>query len=148
MRMLIRNLLFPALALVLTGEAVAQSAEDYRRRQADLASISQIFGELHHIRRHCDPRREADLWRERMKRMIELEEPTESQQQELVRAFNRGFQGAQARYPSCDRRARDYAAARAMEGDGVLRRLAEPLYEQEQRGGPLIVTIPQDSDTE
>ena len=53
-----------------------------------------------------------------------------------------------ARYPSCDRRARDYAAARAAQGDAIVRRLAQPLIEAERNAGPLIVTIPQDNPTD
>ena len=67
-----KRLLIFLFAIVFAGPAIAQTAEDYRRRQADLNALSVVFGELHHIRRHCEPRREADLWRNRMKRMVEL----------------------------------------------------------------------------
>lgn len=120
-------LLAGALAPVLPP-ARAQTI-DYKQRTADLTALSALFGELHHIRRLCEPRRESEIWRERMKRMIELEQPTSNLQNELVKAFNDGYRTAQTRFDRCDRRAEDFAASNAARGEARIARLMAPLYE-------------------
>ncbi|MEZ5891841.1 MAG: TIGR02301 family protein [Parvularculaceae bacterium] len=118
--------------------AAAQDFESYQQRQKDLTSLATLFGELHHLRRTCDPRYEADVWRERMKKLLELEEPQENEREALVGAFNKGYRAAQSRYPACTRKARDYAASRAVQGDTIVERLAAPLRD----AGEVITTDP------
>ncbi len=120
-----------ACAVVLSAltPALAQEPEDYRARQENLAKLATIFGEMHHIRRMCEPRREADAWRNRMKKLVELEDPAASQRDVLVRAFNDGYSRAQKRYDICSRSAEDYAASRASEGERIVKALTDPLYE-------------------
>lgn len=135
------------LALSVNTAAFAQSADDYRQRQADLTALSEIFGELHFIRRTCEPNTEADLWRDRMKKMVDLEEPTASLQASMASSFNQGYRRAEKNFKFCDRNARDYAALRALQGDSVLRRLSAPLYEAATgESGPLVISIPQNTD--
>lgn len=114
-------------ALAAAAPAAAQNA-DYGARQRGLVSLSQIFGELHHVRRTCDPDREADVWRNRMKRLIDLEEPSFEVREQMVAAFNDGYVSAQARFPYCDRYAEDYAASRAYAGEALVSNLTAPLY--------------------
>jgi uncharacterized protein (TIGR02301 family) len=123
-------------ALVLLAFAAAPAFAqdgDYGVRQRGLVSLSQIFGELHHIRRTCDPDREADVWRNRMKQLIDLEEPSFDIREQMVAAFNDGYVSAQARFPYCDREAESYAAARAYAGEALVSNLTAPLYAA-QRG--------------
>lgn len=135
---------FAALAFAGFSAAAAQDLETYRQRQADLETLAGLFGELHHLRRTCDPRFEANTWRERMKKLIELEEPQDAEQQALVQAFNTGYRDAQRRYPRCDRRARDYAASRAAQGEPVIARLTAPLHAKEEEDAfapsPYVIT--------
>ncbi len=121
-------LLAALLVLAAVGPASADYA-DYKRRLDDLASLAGIFGELHHIRRNCEPQLEADAWRERMKKLVDLEEPQFDARERMVKAFNAGYQSAQTRFPDCDRAARDYAASRAAEGEAVVARLSTALRE-------------------
>ncbi len=116
------------LAALSTG-AAAQDLARYQQRQKDLVAVSAVFGTLHHVRRTCEPRLEADAWRERMKKLVELEEPQPAAREEMVASFNKAYRDAQRRHPVCDRRARDYAAARAAQGDAIIARLTAPLYE-------------------
>ena len=136
-------------ALLLAASAVAapasaQDLETYQQRQRDLASLAELFGELHHLRRTCDPRYEADTWRERMKKLLDLEEPQAAEREALIQQFNKGYRAAQSRHPSCDRRARDYAAARAAQGDAVVDRLSASLRanEGEVFGSPPLTITP------
>jgi len=123
---MLKRVLF-IIALIFALPAAAQ--ESYEARRAALAGLSRIFGELHHIRRMCAPEREADIWRDRMKQLIDLEQPSFDLREEMVGAFNDGYQSAQARFDYCDRNAEDYAAARAMTGEALVANLAAPLYE-------------------
>jgi uncharacterized protein (TIGR02301 family) len=123
----------PALAILfafaLAIPARAQTYEAYQQRNADLIALSMVYGEIHYIRRTCLPRYEADTWRERMKQLLELEEPEQKAREEMVASFNAGYRRAQDRFSTCDRNARDYAAARARMGDEIVERLMAPLYE-------------------
>lgn len=124
----------------LAAPASAQDYEQYVERQRDLTVLSTIFGELHHIRRTCEPRYEADIWRERMKQLMTLEEPEEDVRDRLVAQFNDGYRRAQRSFPSCDRRARDYAASRAAQGEDIVRRLTASLHEEEPfEEGPILI---------
>lgn len=125
-----KRFLVPA-ALLLAAPAAAQEGA-YGARQRGLVSLAQIFGELHHIRRTCDPDREADVWRNRMKRLIDLESPSFDAREQMVGAFNDGYLSAQARFPYCNRDADDYAAARAYAGEALVSNLTAPLYAAER----------------
>lgn len=124
----------PIFALAVAAASPAASQEDYEARRRALTGISEIFGELHHIRRSCAPERESDAWRDRMKRLIDLEQPAFDLREEMVDRFNDGYASALARFPYCDRDAEDYAAARAAAGEALVAGLAAPLFAA-ARGG-------------
>ena len=113
---------------LVAPSALAQTAEEYKRRQGDLTELAAIFGDLHNIRRHCEPQLEADAWRNRMKRIIELEQPKDAQRQEMIAAFNKAYQKSRKRFPQCNRRAKDFAAQRAASAQPIIERLTAPLY--------------------
>ncbi len=138
-----------AAALILAGEtsAQSQSADEYQQRQRDLIELASVFGEMHHIRRICEPRLESDIWRERMKRLVDLEQPGFEAREEMVKRFNEGYRNAGDHFRTCDRRARDHAAGRAIYARRLVGRLSAPLREAERMNdGPLILTIPQNTD--
>ena len=127
-----------------TTAAAAAGYEDYRQRQQDLAALAGIFGDLHAIRRQCEPRAEADVWRERMKTLIELEAPLPDARQDMIAAFNRSYRAAQRRHPLCNRRARDAAAAQAARAETLVARLTAPLYEALEQGeAPIFAVFPE-----
>ncbi len=135
-RLFILSITGPVAALCLAGAligttapAAAQDFNDYQVRKTDLVLLSSIFGELHHIRRHCDPRMEGDIWRTRMKKLVDLEEPQASAREEMVAAFNKSYRAAQDHFPTCSRQSRDHAAARAARGDAIIERLTASLVE-------------------
>ncbi len=118
---------------IFAATAVAHGSRaqeiDYAQRSRDLLTLSRVFGELHHIRRMCEAWGEEEVWRNRMRKLVELESPQTDLRDQMVAAFNEGFRGAEQRFPYCDREARDYAAASAAEGDAVTARLTAPLYD-------------------
>jgi uncharacterized protein (TIGR02301 family) len=115
------------IALVAATPAAAQRI-DYVQRAQDLETLSEAFGVLHHVRRLCEPRRESEVWRNRMRNLVELEQPQPGLRDRMVEAFNSGFREAEQRFEYCDEDARDYAAAVAANADAVINRLMEPLY--------------------
>lgn len=120
------------LVLFSLSPAAAQQAGSAARNGA-LVGLARVFGELHHIRRLCEPARESDVWRDRMKRLIDLEQPTFDQREAMVAAFNDGYLGAQTRHPYCDAQAEDYAAARAAAGEALVSNLTAALYAEQNR---------------
>ena len=116
-----------AATLCVVASAHAQTKNEYQQRQSDLVTLGAIFGDLHNIRRNCEPRMEADAWRNRMLRVVELEQPTDTQYKAIATAFNVAYRKSLKQYPRCDRRAEDYAARRASEGQAIVNRLMAPL---------------------
>lgn len=133
------GLIIGGLLSLFASLANAQGLEQYQSRQTDLTTLAGVFGELHHLRRTCEPRFEADIWRDRMKKLIDLEEPQATDREKMIAAFNTGYRDAQRQHPGCDRRARDYAASRASQGDQIIRRLTTQLRNDE---GPELVVGP------
>lgn len=115
--------------------ALALSHPAQAARSDDLQALSRVLGELHHIRRNCEPRAEAEIWRNRMRRLVELEEPDAALRASMVEAFNNGFRAAEAQFGYCDRDARDHAAAIAQQADAVTARLLAPIYDSLAESG-------------
>ena len=137
--------LIAACFAAFAATANAQDFAAHQQRQQDLVALSGVFGTLHHIRRYCEPRAEADVWRERMKTMIELEAPQPAAREDMVRAFNRSYRNAQRRFPDCGRRARDHAASRALQADAIVERLTTPLYETASQDAQIIPNLDADN---
>jgi uncharacterized protein (TIGR02301 family) len=129
------------IALIVFASLPVAAEEDYAARRTALTGLSRVLGELHHIRRMCEPDREADIWRERMKRLVDLELPAFDLREEMVGAFNDGYVSAQTRFPYCDRDAEDYAAARAVEGETIVASLTAPLFAAERGDDAEGVTV-------
>ncbi len=122
---MLARFLIVVLTLAAASPVVAQDAS---ARLASLPGLARVFGELHHIRRLCEPEREADVWRDRMKRLIDLEQPSYELREQMVGAFNDGYSTAVERFPVCDADAEGYAASRASTGAAIVASLAAPLY--------------------
>lgn len=131
----------------LSAAAQSQTADDYQQRQSDLVELASVFGEMHHIRRTCAPRIEGDIWRDRMKRLVELEQPGAEARERMVKRFNEGYRNAGDHFPVCDRRARDHAAARAIFARRIVDRLSAPLRQAaREEDGALLFTFPQETE--
>lgn len=127
-----RVLLFTALSILVmysASPAQGRQYDQYLQRQQDLVSLANIFGQLHHIRRTCNPRREANIWRERMQNLIELEEPDNDTHLNMVNAFNEGFRASRSSHPQCTRDAQDAGKDLAFKGNEIVQRLSAPLQE-------------------
>lgn len=116
--------LFVLLAFLAASPA---AGADFSERRGNLISLSRIFGELHHLRRICDYGDEFDVWRDRMKRMLDLEQPPFELREAMIGAFNEGYGSAQVRFGGCDGGAEDYAASRAATGEAIVSGLTDTL---------------------
>lgn len=110
------------IGITLATQLSAESA--VAARPDDLTTLARVFGELHHVRRMCEPQREAELWRERMKQMVRLEQPTAQLRRRLVGAFNDGFRSAESAHAQCDNDAEAFAESRAAVGAELAAKLA------------------------
>ena len=122
--------MMPGIGIPFQGmphAAAAVQYETYAQRQRDLVALSGVFGQLHHIRRTCDPQREANIWRQRMQTMIELEEPGRQTHLDMVNAFNGGYQEIRSRFPECTREAQEKGKDLAYAGSMLVQRLTADL---------------------
>lgn len=109
------------LALLLASPALAQDRTPVARES--LSDLAFVLGQAHALRTRCFG--EGDqVWRARMVRMVEVEQPDEDFRDQLFESFNTGFLGAQASHPRCDAAARSEAARTAARGRDLARVLA------------------------
>ena len=128
-------MIFSALMIVVADAAATSAAaqdEAYQRRQRDLIALSTVFGKLHHFRRLCQPGRESQLWRDRMKEVIDYEEPPATTRAAMIKGFNLGFKAVEKDYQTCNRRVDDLATDEASRGEAIIASLKAPLYRTRQ----------------
>jgi uncharacterized protein (TIGR02301 family) len=110
-----------AALLLVAAPALAQERSPAVRET--LTDLAYTLGQAHALRTRCEG--ESDqVWRARMVRMVELEQPEEAFRNQLFESFNTGFLGAQAAHPQCDSKARAEAARVAVRGRDLSRALA------------------------
>lgn len=116
-----------AAAILLAGVALASPATaqtfDSGRYRADLLRLSQILGELHHLRALCSDA-ERQLWRDEMTALLQHDNPTPERKNEMIGAFNAGYAAAQRGYGACDERARAESRRLAREAASLSRSAA------------------------
>ena len=109
------------MAALIAGPALAQDRTPAVRET--LTDLAYTLGQAHALRTRCDG--EGDqVWRARMVRMVEVEQPDQAFRDQLFESFNVGFLGAQTSHPRCDVAARTEAARVAARGRDLSRVLA------------------------
>ncbi len=119
---------FPAFAFAQTDRMDAESA--YTGRQEKLIELASTLGELHHIRQIClgrSNRQNADLWRERMKELVTLEEPVAVTRQKMIERFNKSFGEAEKNWLACSAEALARQSALGEMGRSLAIALSDPL---------------------
>lgn len=101
----IRAQVRPALRLILLAcllllPAGGASAQDSRPYDDKLLRLSEILGAVHYLRELCGAD-EGQLWRDRMRELIESEGTSALRRARLTRSFNRGYQGYSRTYRTC-----------------------------------------------
>jgi len=115
-------MLLAAMAAALPVAAAEAPVRSPVQRQT-LTDLSYALGEAHALRTVClGP--EDQVWRGRMSRVIEVEQPDDPFRRRLVDAFNAGFVTGQARNPTCRETTPGEERAAARRGRDLARGLA------------------------
>ena len=97
----VRTALGPLLiALLLLVPAGTASAQDTRPYDDKLMRLSEILGAVHYLRELCGAD-EGQVWRDRMRELIDSEGTSALRRARLTRSFNRGYQGYSRTYRTC-----------------------------------------------
>jgi uncharacterized protein (TIGR02301 family) len=116
-----------ALLLLLAAQPAAAQERSPAERQA-IIELSYVLGEAHGVRTVCRGDKDQ-TWRERMKRLIEVEAAEASFTRRLQDSFNTGYNAARAGFTSCDANAKAEAAQIAVRGRDLAKLVAEGLGE-------------------
>lgn len=99
-----RLLLAAMLALALGGIAPApvraQPAQDGKPYDDRLMRLSEILGAVHYLRELCGSN-DGQLWRDRMRELMDAEGSTALRRARLTRSFNNGYRSYSRTYSSC-----------------------------------------------
>lgn len=85
-------------ATLLMGQAPAPS--DTKPYDDRLVRLSEILGAVHYLRELCGAD-EGQIWRDRMRELIESEGSTAVRRIRLTRSFNQGYHSYSRTYKSC-----------------------------------------------
>ncbi|MEM9810729.1 MAG: TIGR02301 family protein [Pseudomonadota bacterium] len=123
-------LVIPAFGSSTAQDRVPDAREHFNARQGDLVLLSEYLGALHRLSQVCGNYGEGDLYRERMKQVIEGESPPRFTREAMIGAFNRGFRRTSARHLACGRAAEQAFRQEASSAMQVNDRLYAPLRGQ------------------
>lgn len=99
-------ILAAALALPVTGSvdgaAMAQAAPAVDGKPYDdrLLRLSEILGAVHYLRELCGAN-DGQLWRDRMRELMDAEGASALRRARLTRSFNNGYRSYSRTYSSC-----------------------------------------------
>ncbi len=91
--------LLPVIVMLLVA-AGSVSAQDSKPYDEKLLRLSEILGAVHYLRELCGAD-EGQLWRDRMRELMDAEGSTALRRARLTRSFNRGYQGYSRTYRTC-----------------------------------------------
>lgn len=120
-----------AVFALFAGAALAQPPS-YAERRAKLVSLAEVLGGAHSMGRLCAPETQSDVWRYRMMRLIELEQPSTQDRNAMVAAFNKGYRGVQTQFPECTEAARRESRRLAKRGEALVQDLSSMLYQLDE----------------
>jgi uncharacterized protein (TIGR02301 family) len=93
------------LAIALAGGAAAQgAATDTRPYDDKLLRLSEILGAVHYLRELCGAD-DGQVWRERMKDLMDTEGSSALRRAKLTRSFNNGYRSYSRTYSICSQSA-------------------------------------------
>jgi len=89
------------LAMAATCAAAAQgTTTDIRPYDDKLLRLSEILGAVHYLRELCGAN-DGQLWRDRMRELMDTEGSTALRRAKLTRSFNNGYRSYSRTYSSC-----------------------------------------------
>src|SRR5512145_2265378 len=90
-----------AAAVAGCGAALAQGpTSDSKPYDDRLMRLSEILGAVHYLRELCGAN-DGQLWRERMKELMEAEGSSALRKAKLTRSFNQGYRSDGRTYTTC-----------------------------------------------
>lgn len=111
----IRNMLLAGVLLLgMSGYGFAQSNSGIKRDE--LLRIAGIMGAVHYLHGQCDGSG-TQIWRDNMKRLIELEQPAPEVRQTMIERFNAQYEAQRKRFSKCNKKRAKEAARMAEEGE-------------------------------
>lgn len=100
--MTVRRAMLGLVALFVvagTGSAWAQ-ARDTKPYDDQLLRLAEILGAVHYLRELCSAN-DGQLWRDRMKELLDTEGATALRRARLTRSFNQGYRSYRRTYVTC-----------------------------------------------
>ncbi|HRO49765.1 MAG TPA: TIGR02301 family protein [Hyphomicrobium sp.] len=105
---IVRAVLGAAASLLLVaGVFVPAGADPVRAQAADtkpydeqLLRLAEILGAVHYLRELCSAD-DGQLWRDRMKELLDTEGATALRRARLTRSFNQGYRSYRRTYATC-----------------------------------------------
>src|SRR5262252_7267948 len=91
------------ISIAAASSAVGQSAivgPDTRPYDERLMRLSEILGAIHYLRELCGSN-DGQVWRERMKELMDAEGSTALRRAKLTRSFNNGYRSYSRTYNNC-----------------------------------------------
>jgi uncharacterized protein (TIGR02301 family) len=89
-----------AVVLVLTSCPPAGAVSDSKPYDDKLMRLAEILGAVHYLRELCSAE-EGQLWRERMKDLLDAEGVSALRRARLTRSFNQGYRSYSRTYVTC-----------------------------------------------
>ena len=86
-----------AAAIAAAAPSVADDAKPYDDK---LVRLSEILGAVHYLRELCGAN-DGQLWRERMKELMDAEGSSALRRARLTRSFNQGYMSFSRTYKTC-----------------------------------------------
>jgi len=90
--------------LVLAGSSAPSLAQvpqaDVKPYDDKLMRLSELLGAVHYLRELCG-NNDGQLWRERMRELVDGEGSTAQRRQRLTKSFNDGYRSYSRTYQSC-----------------------------------------------
>ncbi len=96
------RILLTVSALLVASPALSQTAQSLENRPYDekLLRLSEILGAVHFLRELCGGT-DGQLWRERMRELLDAEGTSALRKARLTRSFNNGYRSYSRTYQTC-----------------------------------------------
>jgi uncharacterized protein (TIGR02301 family) len=90
----------PMLGMAVAGAARAETSGDSRPYDDKLMRLCEILGAVHYLRELCGAN-DGQMWRDRMKELMDTEGSSALRRAKLTRSFNNGYRAYSRTYSAC-----------------------------------------------
>ena len=91
---------FSALAVVAMSAPAGSVSPDAKPYDDKLLRLSELLGAVHYLRELCGAN-DGQLWRDRMKELMDAEGSSAFRRAKLTRSFNQGYRSYSRSYKEC-----------------------------------------------